>query len=89
MCFVFHLVFYFSRVLGSLFCMVASYAYFYLTVSVLFFIPVLVFVVQLLCSHSGWLLLKWSTIGIGFDGAETDACLDHCFVWWRHTHIFI
>ena len=46
MCFVFHLVFYFSRVLGSLFCMVASYAYFYLTVSVLFFFLVLVFVVQ-------------------------------------------
>ena len=46
MCFDFHLVFYFSRVLGSLFCMVASYAYFYSTVSVLFFFPVLVFVVQ-------------------------------------------
>ena len=38
MCFVFHLVFYFLLVLGPLFCVVASYAYFYLTVSVLFFL---------------------------------------------------
>ena len=77
MCFAFHLVFYFSHVLGSLFCMVASYAYFYLTVSVLFFFPVLVFVVQQLCSHSAWLLLKWSKIGIGFDGAETNFRIAH------------
>ena len=47
MCLVFILFSkYFSRVLGSLFCIVASYAYCYLTVSVLFFFPVLVFVVQ-------------------------------------------
>ena len=25
-----------------------------------------------LCSHAGWLLLKWSAIGIGFNGAETN-----------------
>ena len=37
----------FTGVLGSLFCIsVASYANFYLRVSVLFFFPVLVFVVQ-------------------------------------------
>ena len=25
-----------------------------------------------LCSHGGWLLLKYSAIGIGFNGAETN-----------------
>ena len=44
MCFVFHLLFYYSRVLGSLFCIVASYKK--ILFSVLFFFPVLVFVVQ-------------------------------------------
>ena len=58
-------------------CIVASYAYFYLTVSLLFFFPVLVFVVQQLCSHSGWFLLKWSAIGIGFGGAETNCRIAH------------
>ena len=48
-----------------------SYANFHLTVSVLFSFPVLVFV-RKLYSHSGWLLLKWSTIGLGFNGAETN-----------------
>ena len=33
--------------------------------------------VQLLSSHSGWLLLKWSTIGTGFDGAETNCRIAH------------
>ena len=28
-------------------------------------------------SHSGWLLLKWSTIGLGFDGAETNCRIPH------------
>ena len=60
-----------------LFCIVASYAYFYLTVSVLFFSPVLVLVVQSLCSQSGWLLLKWSTIGLGFDEAQTNCRVAH------------
>ena len=45
-CFVFHLLSYFSCVFGSLFCIVASDAYLYLTDSVLFFFPVLVFAVQ-------------------------------------------
>ena len=30
-----------------------------------------------LCSHSVWLLLKWSTIGLGFDGAETNCRIAH------------
>ena len=28
------------------------------------------------CS-SGWLLLKWSTIGLGFNGAETNCRIAH------------
>ena len=31
------------------------------------------------CSKSGWLLLNLSTIGIGFDGAETNCRLAHIF----------
>ena len=31
----------------------------------------------LLCSHCGWLLLKCSTIGIGFNGAETNCRIAH------------
>ena len=27
---------------------------------------------QYLCSHSGFLLLKWFIVGLGFDGAETN-----------------
>ena len=30
-----------------------------------------------LCSHCGWLLLKCSTIGIGFNGAETNCRIAH------------
>ena len=30
------------------------------------------------CAHIvGWLLLKWSTIGLGFDGAETNCRIAH------------
>ena len=36
-----------------------------------------VLVVQQLCSQSGWLLLKWSTISIVFDGAETNCRIAH------------
>ena len=32
-----------------------------------------------LSSHSGWLLLKWSAIGIGFNGAETNCRIAHVF----------
>ena len=32
-----------------------------------------------LCSHGGWLLLKCSAIGIGFNGAETNKL-------WNCTH---
>ena len=28
-------------------------------------------------TYSGWLLLKWSTVGIGFDGAETNCRIAH------------
>ena len=31
----------------------------------------------LLCSHCGWLLLKCSAIGIGFNGAETNCRIEH------------
>ena len=41
------------------------------------FFFVLVFVVRWLCSQGGWLLLKWSTIGVGFDGAETNCEIVH------------
>ena len=30
-----------------------------------------------LCSHCGWLLLKCSAIGIGFNGAETNCGIAH------------
>ena len=30
-----------------------------------------------LCSHCGWLLLKCSAIGIGFNGAETNCEIAH------------
>ena len=30
-----------------------------------------------LCSHCGWLLLKCSAIGIGFNGAETNCRIAH------------
>ena len=30
-----------------------------------------------LCSHGGWLLLKCSAIGIGFNGAETNCGIAH------------
>ena len=30
-----------------------------------------------LCSHCGWLLLKCSAIGIGFNGAETNCSIAH------------
>ena len=39
-------------------------------------LPILTFVQQL-CSHSGWLLLKWSAIGLGFNGAETNCRIAH------------
>ena len=32
-----------------------------------------------LCSHCGWLLLKCSAIGIGFNGAETNCGIAHIF----------
>ena len=47
-------------------------AYFILTVIILFSLPILTF-----SSHSGWLLLKWSTVGTGFDGAETNCRIAH------------
>ena len=53
----------FSRVLKSLYHILALDANFELTVSILFSLPILAFV-QLLCSDSGWLLLKWSAIGL-------------------------
>ena len=34
-------------------------------------------VVQLLCSLSGWLHLSCSSIGTGFDGAETNCRIAH------------
>ena len=34
-------------------------------------------VYSVLSSHSGWLLLKWSAIGIGFNGAETNCRIAH------------
>ena len=30
-----------------------------------------------MCSHCGWLLLKCSAIGIGFNGAETNCGIAH------------
>ena len=48
-------------------------------VTVLFSLPILhvTFVQYKLYSHSGWLLLKWSAIGIGFNGAETNCRIAH------------
>ena len=37
----------------------------------------MVFFSKLLYSHSRWLLLKWSTAGLGFDGAETNCRMAH------------
>ena len=34
-------------------------------------------VCSVMSSHSGWLLLKWSTVGTGFDGAETNCRIAH------------
>ena len=66
-----------SCVLISLCCIQLTLdAYFILTVIILFSLPILAFV-QHLSSHSGWLLLKWSAIGIGFDGAETNCRISH------------
>ena len=31
----------------------------------------------ILTANNGWLLLKWSTIGIGFNGAETNCRIAH------------
>ena len=33
--------------------------------------------VQQLCSHGGWLLLKWSTIGLDFNRGETNCRTAH------------
>ena len=41
------------------------------------FLSCTVHFVQSLCSHSGWLLLTWSAIGLGFDGAETNCRIAH------------
>ena len=49
-------------------------ANFLFTVTFIFSLPILTFV-QKLCSHSGWLLLKWSVIG--FNGAETNCRIAH------------
>ena len=41
-----------------------------------------------LCSHCGWLLLKCSAIGIGFNGAETNCGIAHILgiqYWWTVT----
>ena len=72
----------FSYFLFARACIIVMYiqltldAYFILTVIILFSLPILTFV-QKLSSHSGWLLLKWSTIGTGFDGAETNCRFSH------------
>ena len=52
---------------------------FLLTVSVLCFFPVLVLVqfTNRACSHGEWLLLKWSTIGLGFDEDQTNCSIAH------------
>ena len=89
LCFYFLLLFYvlfvaraFSYFLFARACIIVIYiqltldAYFILTVIILFSLPILTFVQQL-SSHSGWLLLKWSTIGTGFDGAETSCRIAH------------
>ena len=60
-----------SRVLISLCCILTLDANFILTVTILFSLPILTFV-QWLCSHKGWLLLKWSAVGLGFNRAETN-----------------
>ena len=53
-------------------------ANFNLTVSTLLFFPILLrFVQYWLCSHSGWLLLKWSAIDLGFSGAENQLLVAH------------
>ena len=89
LCFYFLLLFYvlfvaraFSYFLFARACIIVMYiqltldAYFILTVIILFPLPILTFI-QLLSSHSGWLLLKWSTIGTGFDGVETNCRIAH------------
>ena len=70
------LAFSFSRVLKSMYCIVALDVNFHLTVSVLFPLSVMVFVLQL-CSHSGLLLLKWSATGLRFNGAESNCRIAH------------
>ena len=75
MCFVFHLVFYFSRVLGSLFCMVASYAYFYFGFSSVFHSCA-----GVCCSVTvltWWVAPPKMVYSIRFDGAETDCRIAH------------
>ena len=89
LCFYFLSLFYvlfvaraFSYFLFARACIIVLYiqltldVYFILTVIILFSLPILTFI-QLLSSHSGWLLLKWSTIGTGFDGAETNCRIAH------------
>ena len=72
----------FSYFLFARACIIVLYiqltldAYFILTVIILFSLPIPTFVIKL-SSHSGWLLLKWSTIGTGFDGAETNCRIAH------------
>ena len=36
-----------------------------------------IYVLSVTCSHCGWLLLKCSAIGIGFNGAETNCRIAH------------
>ena len=89
LCFYFLSLFYvlfvaraFSYFLFARACIIVLYiqltldVYFILTVIILFSLPILTFI-QLPSSHSGWLLLKWSTIGTGFDGAETNCRIAH------------
>ena len=46
-------------------------------VAILFSLPTLLFD-EKLCSHSGWLILKWSAIGLEFiSGAETNCGIAH------------
>ena len=51
--------------------------YFNLMVSVLLFLPTFNTVIHQLWLHSRWLLLKWSTIGLGFNGAKTKCRIAH------------
>ena len=64
----------------SLYCILALDAdFFNLAISILFSLPILT-LVQYLCSHGGWLLLKWSAIGQGFNGTETKCSTAHILV---------